>query len=908
MAFPSSQLPLYAGIAPGADPVDPSTWAFEEITDDVRTASGVQIQVGRQDEGSQVDTTRTNAVVDNRSGDYCRVNPMGQWSGQLDRGTPVEYRVTRISDTFTRTTSPGWGTEPNSGMVWGHSSTSVWATTGSAGTATFATANSAAIAFQLNAVGDDVEISGSASVPAVMTGAAFVLAPVVRYSSVSNFYRLHVEFGTGGVLGVKIVKVQGGSSSDLTSVAATGDTYGGGTVVRWRARAVGPTLQVRAWLASNTEPTVWHATVDDDSLTGQATGVYAWRVSGNTNVGSLAVTVDDFRMDVIRASTPVAEWPVRWDQSGNDATAPIVGAGVMRRLSQGQSAVRSPIYRQLSAQSAAGYWPLEDGSGATVAASGLPAGYTAAVVDAEFGNSDCPPGASSSLTLRTAGTSKVAGRSRGWPVPQDGHAALCYAKLPTLPVSASPVVGQRLMDIAASGTAVRWVVYAKSAGFHVEAYNAADAKIVDSSPFTYGMSPTEWFAVQLEAEEVGGNVNWALIWHQVGSDTFFSDSGSFAGTANLITSGTLLAPVADTLVSHFWLGDDDIPFVNAGFTEVSAGYAGEKAGERLQRLAADEGVPLRVFGDVDDTALMGAQRSATFLELAHECEAADQGVLIECGPGLGYVTREFRYNQDPVLELDFDAGHIAEPPEPTDDDQRLRNQIKLSRVGGSEVTVQDDDSIARAGTYSDELAVNLNGDNQLVDHAGWRLSMGTFDDLRWPRLELDLARNPSLIADWCRVRIGSRITVANPPDQVGTSSLDLIVEGWTETLSAYGWDVVLACSPAQLWEVGFYGTGTAADLSWDSKTSRLNEALTTAETIWDCAADDPNDCWSSDLIGQQVIVGGEVCTVTAVGVVSGSGPYLQTITCTRSVNGVVKTHTTGERIQLAPGAYARWAL
>jgi hypothetical protein len=70
---------------------------------------------------------------------------------------------------------------------------------------------------------------------------------------------------------------------------------------------------------------------------------------------------------------------------------------------------------------------------------------------------------------------------------------------------------------------------------------------------------------------------------------------------------------------------------------------------------------------------MGIQRPATFLELVRECEDADQGVLHERGAGLAYLTRTGRYNGTAVMALDFASGHVAAPPEPTDDDQRLRN-------------------------------------------------------------------------------------------------------------------------------------------------------------------------------------------------------------------------------------------
>ena len=57
MAFPSTPLPIVARLALGANPVDPASWAFTAISDDVRSASGVSITTGRSDETSQVNPT-----------------------------------------------------------------------------------------------------------------------------------------------------------------------------------------------------------------------------------------------------------------------------------------------------------------------------------------------------------------------------------------------------------------------------------------------------------------------------------------------------------------------------------------------------------------------------------------------------------------------------------------------------------------------------------------------------------------------------------------------------------------------------------------------------------------------------------------------------------------------------------
>src|SRR6185436_7167963 len=326
-------------------------------------------------------------------------------------------------------------------------------------------------------------------------------------------------------------------------------------------------------------------------------------------------------------------------------------------------------------------------------------------------------------------------------------------------------------------------------------------------------------------------------------------------TADRIISGSLLAPVPSTGISNLWLGDDSLPFVDPVFRAVSAGYAGETAGARLKRLANESGVQLNVLGSSANSALMGVQGNDNFLTLARECEAADQGILYESGAGLAYLPWSARINQPVAMALDFATGQIGAPPEPVDDDQRLRNRIELSRTGGGREIVTDDASIAKSGTYIDSVEVNLQADAQLAAHAGWRLHLGTIDELRWPRIELNLARNPGLIAAWCSVQIGSRITVANPPGAVAGQSLDLIVEGWTETLGQYRWDVALSCSPARPWRVAVQGDSSSRK---DSRTTTLSGSLTTTATSVSITTANPREVWSTTAVPYNVLIAGEV--------------------------------------------------
>jgi hypothetical protein len=904
VAFPTTPLDIVVALAPGADPVDSSGWVFADVSDDVRSNGGVEITVGRQDETADVNATSVAATFDNRAGDYCRTNPLGAYYGQLSRGTPMEVRVTRINDTFTRTTSPGLGTDTASGLAWTHDAGG-WATTGSAGTATLASANLATSAFLEQATGADVEITGTVSLSAVTTGAAWVHAIIVRATGTGDYYRLHVEFGTGGAINCKIALVAGGSGTDLTSTTSASTSYSAGTSISYRARVVGTTLQIRAWATAGTEPTTWTCEADDGTYADAGyVGIYSWRVFGNTNVGSLTSTFDNYRVDIIRAITPVPEWPARWDRSTNNATAPVTGAGILRRLSQGQPALRSPIYRQLAGLTSyvQGYWPLEDGADATRGTNAVSGRPPATVVDGSFGATTGPPGGSSALTLNTAASSRVQGTVPSWTITQDGYACMFYVTMPAAVVGG---IGFRLMELQTTGTIARWTVDINDTSLTVTAYNTAGAVSFTSGPTAYGLDVTEPWAIQLEARENGGNVDWALYWHTVGSTGFGSMASSYAGTADRIITGTAWAPVDGTVVSHLWLGDDLLPFVDTTFMRVSNGYAGETAGARLVRLAAEGGVPLTVIGDITTTSPMGPQDPATLLEAMRQCQTADQGVLHERGAGLGYLTRQARINTDPVMELDFASGHVASPPQPVDDDQRLRNRIVL-RSGGSEVTAEDADSIAVDGVYADEIDVNLAAYGQMADHAYWRLHLGTLDGLRWPAIQLNLARNPSLIDEWCRVRIGSRITIANPPDQVGTDSLDLIVEGWTERLTDYGWDVTITCSPAEAWKAGVFDSATSR---WGLKTGTTVGSHSSSATTITVGITSAFERLSATSAYDIVIAGERIgVPIGGAGSRTGSlGAWQQVLTgVTRAKNGISKTLPAGSPVTIHETG--RWAI
>lgn len=888
MPFPTTPLALVTQIAPGANPVDPSTYTFVDISGDVRDADGVQITVGRQDETTSVDTTQCRIPLDNRSGNYSSRNPLGTWYGSLAKGTPASVGVTIINDTFTRTVASGLGTDPDSGITWpGGSTLSVNGTQAVANLTT--DGQTAAIAGGFGSA--DFDCIYTSSVTAVPVGANFVTAPVFWLNSGSDYYRAHTEFDTSGVIKLKIQKRAPTATTDVVALTSTSVAFTANTKIRTRLQVLGGVARMKVWLASGSQPTTWNiqASLGTVDRTAYGAGLFFWRVAGMTT-GPIGL-VDDYRFDSIRAITPVPEWPTRWgDQAAADVTAPIVGAGPLRRLSQGQAALRSPMYRQVTQYTnLVGHWPLEDPSGATVLTNST-TGAPGTTVSTTLGSDVAPPGASaaaqsSSLSVMT-GIFKPASASAGW---QFAFSAKLAAAAPA---------AQTEMIRWTTSNGYQWSWYVAAGSFRM-LVTAGGSTLLDST--VLAPDPTNWIQYRTKVSITAGTVKVERAWFTT-DGAISGTTDTFSGTLGYLQTWRQAANTAtlDALWSHIYgvtTINDDLQSTNA--IQSFNGYVRERAGVRVQRLALEEGLPLMSIGDPSNSSTMGVQSASTLLDLLRDCESSDGGVLTEAGAGLAYRTRIARYNAPVSMALNFTSGHISSPPEPTDDDQHLRNQIKISRTNGASVTAQDDDSVLANGLYSDEVTINVSGDSQLPGHATWLLHLGTLDELRWPRITLDLARNPGLIGTWCQVQIGSRITVTNPPSQV-PGSLDLIIEGWTETLSEYSWTVELACSPASAWKVAVYDS-TA--YKYDSKSTTLLAGITKTATAATFVTTDSTEYWSTAGVPYDVLISGERCTVTAITAATGGGQ--QTATLTRAVNGISKALPLGAEVHVAtPGRYA----
>jgi hypothetical protein len=906
MTFPAVPVPVKVELALGADlTADPGTWSLTDVTDLIYTRDKITITRGRPDESGTADAGTASATANNRGGEWSTRNPSSPYYGTLRKGTPIRYSI-GDGDPFDRTTSNGWG---GTWTIAGGGVASNYSTDGTKGSITLTSTAVSRYATTTGVPFAEVapyaeSILARIATSALATGGAQNGYLVARYVDVNNYYDVRLAFNTNQTITIGLEKNVAG----VTTVLVAQTTVAGLTHVAndfyWvRLDVTGSTLRARAWADGGTEPGSWQVTATDTTFTAAGlVGVRALVPNTNTNVNPV-VSFTDFGFAASRYTGFLSAIPPRWDVSGLDRTAPLEARGLLYRIKQSLSPERSALRRTILSADASStpiaYWPLEDGAGTIAAASAI--------------NGVAPMVAfAGSLPIFAADAANPGSA----PLPDFTDQGTLYASLPAASVasgwSIECVAVLAPNDIATpSSDAITWL----SNGFLWElnlnaitdvvrvriAASDGTATIPASFSVTPGPDDGFWHHYRVTAIQAGADVT-VEIWRD----------GVSLGTGTRSTM--TLAPIEKAYVSYGnTLGDGYRSMGHVAVYSTASspdnspavtGYAAEVAHTRFLRLCAEAGINANCAAT--ESQAMGAQGVKALLDLLRECEAADAGYLYEgTAWDLVFQSHTERENMAVRLALNYTtAGHVAPPLEPTDDDQYARNDVEVKREDGSfsrltETSAAVELSTVNIGTRDESVTLPLATDGQTYDMAGFRLLHGTWPGYRYPTITLDLAAGPSLIVGVCVADLAFRLTIDNPPDDIGPDAVDVIVEGYTETIEPYGWMIAANSSPAGPWHVGVLAStsGDTADflghLDWDSCVTA--EALDSTETGVDVTTS-PLITTTADDFPFDILIGGERMTATACSGVSNP----QTLTVTRSVNGVVKTHLTGVAVDMHP--------
>jgi len=557
-----------------------------------------------------------------------------------------------------------------------------------------------------------------------------------------------------------------------------------------------------------------------------------------------------------RFSGFIAELPLTFVPGSTDTYVDLVAAGVTRRLGQG-SALRSAQYRAISRTAPLAYWPLEDGTKSTQAAASSPTVPSLTVTrgNVKFAGTQGPDGSAPLADFSSGGTMTGV-------VPPASTTAVWRLECSVLFDTFEP---------GSFGAALSWTTGGTIALWEIDAAEAADGGLsvqyeTSSSgfggPFVSNAKVDDglWHHIRVDATQSGGNISLTV---RLDGVTVISQTitGQTMGAVQRVT----INPTGDVIEQVPSLGHLAVwaPYASSIDTLAAfRGFAGETAPDRMVRLCAEEGVPFVVAGSAGEP--MGPQPVATLLTMLREAEATDGGILYELADGrLAYLRREDRYNRPVDLALTY--GQLAGSFVPTDDDRFVRNDVTASRVNGSWAQATDDAHIAAQGRYNDDVTINPQADGVLANHAGWRVHLGTVDELRFPQLTLNL-RNPrvtaAVVAAWLASDVGSRMTVAGPPPELALTQIDQLIEGYDEVLDRVEWTAALHCSPASGWDVSTVdgdqrvaadGSALAADLT------DVGMSLLLSSTV-------QNGPWTQDATDfpLPMRVGGEQVTASAI--------------------------------------------
>lgn len=607
----------------------------------------------------------------------------------------------------------------------------------------------------------------------------------------------------------------------------------------------------------------------------------------------------------------VTAWPQSWDITGTDVWVDVDAAGILRRLGQGTAPEGSALYISFSNANplsgvffdpAVAYWPLEDASGATRIASGLAGG--SAMTISGTPSLAAYTGFVGSNAIPTMGTASFAGTIASYVAAVTTRITFLLA----LPAGGG-TNGQVLTAFTASGALTRWECYYSTAssgsiGLNVFTQTGSVALNVVTGGGFNG-TPT---AVTIELIQVGPDLDVTLWTTNPTTGSGAGYSGTILATTAGVFTAAYVAPqggLADTAVGHLCIqtSSSSDSGVSLDFVRALHGYASEPGDDRIIRLLRTFGVTSHLYGTFELAPTMGAQLNSTLMQLILDAVNVDAGLLYELigELGIGYRQRQTLENQTTALTLDYAAFNLAEVPTPLDDDQYTRNDITVSRTGGSSSrAVQTNGTLsvlpapAGVGRYDTATTLNVEADSSLDQQAGWRLHMGTVDEARYPRISVNLAHpsftsNPALRNQVLAVRPGDRITIVNPPAWLPPEPISQIVLGQSETVDNFQHRVTFNCAPESPYHVMVLDDTMYGRLDGDST---LDQPAAASDTVLSVAtASGPGLSTSLADSPFDLMVSGERVTVAAVGQQLATNPFISGVSGWTAQNSAIASST-----------------
>lgn len=878
MAFPETPLDLRVEIRAG------TVWT--DITADVKTADPITHARGIRNSGTSAEPATCPLKIDNKDGRYSPRNPVSPYFGLIGRNTPVRVWLPDGPHFLDLDGTPGaYASTPDDAAldITGDLDIRV-----EAETSWFAPGAHTLIG-KWDPAGDQ-----RSYLMRLQDGALYLTGSRDGTSAQSFFLSrplpalppraaLRVTFDADNGAGGKTVRYYWAPSiaGPWTEFAAPFTLTGADTMYAGTAPlTVGPTdltaavprfpIEGRVY-AAEVRSGIGGTVVASPDFEGQPLGSSGFSDSAGRTWTLTGAAIADRRE---RFVGEIATWPQKWTPAGKTVWTTVEAAGILRRYGQGQKALDSTLRRRIPSGAPIAYWPFEEEREATRAYSPIKGVSPAAVTGVEFAGVDTLPSSRALPKLSAAAT--LSAIVPTYPTPTQWQVEAVYNADDKAPVATEP--HPEILSISSTGTVRRWSIGMRNASARVYGYDASGTAIVDQAVGLGSDVFHGWVRLRFWTSVSGGTVTWGL---------FFQDPGGGAGGISRTYSGTTGRVTAITAnwgpktegwaVGHLAV----LPIAESSlYTGSDLAYAGETAWARMLRLANEESVPMARIAGPLPTERVGPQRPETLLALLQKAAEADGGMLLEdrARTGLVYRDRSSLYTQEPALTLVYGAPGLAPPLEPVDDDTATRNDITVTRDGGSSAraVLEEGPLSVQAppdgiGVYDESVTLSLADDVQPIPHAYWRLHLGTYDGARYPSVRVLLHKAPHLIPAVIALREGDLLRLQGLPPWVAYGDVDLIVTGYSEVMLPRTWEIVFTCEPAGPWMTAKADHPTYGKADTDGCV--LSAAATDTATVLEVAS--AGLPWTEDPAEMPIAldVGGEEVAVTA-----GTSPYTDLFT------------------------------
>lgn len=292
---------------------------------------------------------------------------------------------------------------------------------------------------------------------------------------------------------------------------------------------------------------------------------------------------------------------------------------------------------------------------------------------------------------------------------------------------------------------------------------------------------------------------------QVATDTF-SDSGvTLAPTIGYVKTGSdMTISVAHLAFGSGWASSAATMASDVSISGSTA-FASETTATRFARLAAWARIPPAevATSGTARTVVASEPQGSGVVDLMRQLETTEQGVLYDARDGtLTLVGASGRYSAtSPAYTLDMGAQKIGADYAPVFDVAGIVNDVTVTQAGetgaSARVIVTTSRDAYGIGADSPEIVSALTEDTNHL--AAWLAYAYSEPQGRIPNITVSVAESVGLTPSpdtLLATTIGTLIRLSNRPTQDDATTLDLFVEGYTETMTPAAHDLSLNVSLA----------------------------------------------------------------------------------------------------------------